>query len=183
MSMWSPWKALVLIALPLAGAWSCQDQPAAPPTVLAVTDSPFDLAIDNDTSQPHRDYFVLSDAQGARWYTRDGRFRLNAAREVVHAETGLPLWPLLTLPADATETHIREDGLVLVRRFSQPEEHTEVGQVLVARFPNAANLVPQGPTLLRHQAAAGVPMIARPATRGLGKIRSGVEALPAFMMP
>lgn len=171
--------ASILAAL---SAWSCQlPSWTYPSTVVALSNSPLHLVIDNEA--PALDYFVLADAQAKRWYTRDGLFRLNAAREVVHEATGMALYPLITIPKDAIEIFVGEDGRVLVRRVAEPEVHVEVGHILIARFPNPAGLAPLSPTLFQPQGASGPAVLGQPATRGLGKLRSGVQELPAFVMP
>ena len=140
---------------------------------LQVTNNPLNLAIDNSENAMGlvNDFFAVIERDGTLPYTRDGSFKLDANRNIV-TSNGLLLQPQVTIPADATDIHIREDGLVLIRRPLTPEQE-EVGRITITRFANPAGLAAIGSNLVKATPASGEPQVGIPATEGRGKIRQG----------
>jgi flagellar basal-body rod protein FlgG len=148
------------------------------PVEAKSTDNQLDLAIDGgvvDSWSPDQyvaDFFILSAPDGTPRYTRWGAFKLNTSRAIV-SEKGFALSPRIVIPADATDIHVREDGLVLIRRPSS-EEQEDVGIIFVARFPLPGGLQPAGDGLyMAPVATTGRPSVGRPATGGRGRLLHG----------
>ena len=141
---------------------------------LQVTNNPLNLAIDNSENAIGlvNDFFIVIERDGTQAYTRDGSFKLDQNRRIV-TSSGLPLFPEILIPADATDIHIREDGLVLVRRPLSAEQE-EVGVIQIARFPNPAGLAAQGNNQVKATPASGEPIVGRPALEGRGKVKQGM---------
>ncbi|MDB5096730.1 MAG: flagellar basal-body rod protein FlgG [Cyanobacteria bacterium RYN_339] len=141
---------------------------------LQVTNNPLHLAIDNSNNAIGlvNDFFIVTERDGTQAFTRDGSFKLDKDRNIV-TSTGLLLSPQIQIPADATDIHIREDGLVLIRRPLSAEQE-EVGVINIARFPNPAGLSAEGNNLLKASPASGDPVIGRPALEGRGLIKQGM---------
>src|SRR5215212_3335663 len=98
-------------------------------------------------------FFQVNTGQGELRFTRDGTFRLDATGTVVTSE-GYQLQPQVTIPADATEVLVGEDGKVSIMKgdSSLPEE---VGTISLFRFPNASGLKAQGGNLYSETASSG----------------------------
>ena len=104
-------------------------------------------------------------------YTRAGNFRRNSEGSVVTPD-GYPLQPELTVPADATEVAIAQDGTVSVTRPGQaaPEE---IGQLQTARFANPAGLRAIGRNLHLETGSSGTPNLGTPGEDGYGTLAQG----------
>ncbi len=139
-----------------------------------VTNNPLHMAIDNSNNAIGlvNDFFIVIERDGTQAYTRDGSFKLDKDRNIV-TSTGLLLSPQIQIPADATDIHIREDGLVLIRRPLSAEQE-EVGVVNIARFPNPAGLAAVGNNLVKQTPASGEPVVGRPALEGRGLLKQGM---------
>ena len=136
---------------------------------LSSTENPLDVAING------QGFFQLSRPDGTVVYTRDGIFTLSADGAIVN-QSGLPLEPELTIPPDATQIQIGQDGVVsaLIAGETTP---IELGQIELARFNNNAGLRSIGDNLYEESIASGEPIISTPGEEGLGLIRQGfVEA-------
>jgi flagellar basal-body rod protein FlgG len=130
---------------------------------LVSTGNALDLAISGEG------FFQVRRPDGTVAYTRDGTFTLSAEGSVV-TQTGLSLEPDLSIPPDAIEIHISQDGLVSARLQGEPEP-IEIGQIELARFTNASGLNPLGGNLYEQTEASGEPVIGTPGTDSLGTIR------------
>lgn len=105
-------------------------------------------------------------------YTRAGNFSKNADGELVLAnDTGRRLTPRITIPDDATNIDILNDGRVLVSLpgDTQPQE---IGQIEIATFINPAGLRQEGENLYTESAASGPPVVGNPDEDGRGAIQS-----------
>lgn len=129
------------------------------------TSNPLDLAINGEG------FMQIRRPDGTIAYTRDGTFTLSADGAVV-TQTGLALEPDISLPAEAVEIHISQDGIVSVRLQGEPEM-SEVGQLELTRFPNPGGLLPLGGNLFEQTEASGEPTIGAPGEEGLGVILQG----------
>jgi len=141
---------------------------------LDVTDQPFDLAIRGDG------FFQVRTVKGGEEitaYTRAGNFTLNANRQLVLANSeGSILEPPITIPDDAVAVQINAAGQVMVRQQGQPT-FTQVGQIELARFANAAGLLQLGKNLFMETDASGEPITGNPTENGLGEILQGAIEL------
>lgn len=132
---------------------------------LEQTGNTFDLAINGEGFLQVR----LPDGQVA--YTRDGALTISADGNLV-SQTGLPLEPDLTIPPDASNIHISQDGLLAVRLDGDPNL-VEIGQIELARFMNPAGLIAMGGNLYQQTDASGEPTIGTPGQDGIGVLRQG----------
>jgi flagellar basal body rod protein FlgG len=116
-----------------------------------VTGAAFDLAIRG------AGFFVVRDGD-ERFYTRCGRFRLNAERRLVlgGGERELVLEPGITVPEGAPSVHVASDGTVTVGT----DPPTRLGQIPLARFLDASGLVAAGRTLYLPGPASGPAQVA-----------------------
>ena len=136
---------------------------------LNSTQNPLDFAINGNG------FFQVSRPDGTVAYTRDGTFTLSADGTIVN-QSGLPIEPEITIPPDATQIQIGQDGVIsaLIAGDTAP---VELGQIELARFNNNAGLRSIGGNLYEESTASGEPIISTPGEEGLGLIRQGfVEA-------
>jgi len=132
---------------------------------LIQTDNPLDLAINGDG------FLQVRRPDGSIAYTRDGTLTLSANGQIV-TQTGLPIEPNITIPPEAIQIQIDQDGIVRV--YMQGEaEPLELGQLELARFVNPGGLKPLGGNLFEQTVASGEPFISTPGQEGLGTIRQG----------
>ena len=130
------------------------------------TENSFDLAIQGSG------YFVVELPSGELAYTRSGNFQLSPEGQLVTPD-GYTVSPGVTVPQDAVEVSINQEGLVSAKIAGQVEEQ-ELGQLQLATFVNEA-----GPGGDRQQPAAGDRGLrarrwpARPGTEGLGTVLQG----------
>ncbi len=129
------------------------------------TGNALDLAINGDG------FFQVQKPDGSVAYTRDGTFTLSAEGDLV-TQTGLPVEPSISVPPDAVEVHVNQEGIVSARLQGEAEP-IELGQIELARFPNAAGLRPNGGNLFEQTETSGEPFIASPGRDGVGTIRQG----------
>ena len=128
------------------------------------TDNPLDMTISGDG------FFQITMPDGSYGYTRDGAFKRDADGVLVTA-MGYRLQPEITIPANATDISIGNDGSVsaLVDGVQ-----TDLGQqVLIVRFTNNAGLSSFGDNLYKETPASGAPIgPGVPGTENRGTILS-----------
>jgi flagellar basal-body rod protein FlgG len=128
------------------------------------SDNPLDLAIEgNGMLQVQR-------PNGELGYTRSGALKVDATGRLVTSD-GLPLEPLVTIPADATSVTIAPDGAVSVLQPGNSVP-SEVGRIELATFPNPAGLNALGHNLFAASAASGDPITGVPGRDGRGTLQS-----------
>jgi flagellar basal-body rod protein FlgG len=135
-----------------------------------LTTQPFDVAIEGDGL-----FQVQASINGQEQtvYSRAGNFTKNANGEIVLANSiGARLEPQITIPQDAVEVQISEQGLVSVRSQSS-QEFQDVGQFQLARFINDSGLKQLGKNLYAQTDASGPPIVANPGQDGTGTILQG----------
>jgi len=133
---------------------------------LATTGNSLDLALDGDG------YFQVTLPGGTLGYTRAGNFSRSAEGQLVTAE-GYAVQPGITVPAGATSITIGTDGTVSATIAGQTEP-SEIGQVQIATFPNAAGLQAKGENYLTESAASGAANLGIAGQEGRGNIRQGM---------
>ena len=133
---------------------------------IVATGNPLDLMVEGDG------FFQLRMPDGSLKYTRDGSFKMDADRNVVTAE-GYRLEPALVIPQDATEVSVSRDGIVSVMVQGDDSNVQEIGQLELARFPNAGGLSALGGNLFGQTPASGQPILGQPGLDGLGATSSG----------
>jgi flagellar basal-body rod protein FlgG len=130
---------------------------------LEPTANPLDLGISGEG------FFQVTVSAGGIRYTRDGSFRRDATGLLVNAD-GFQLEPSITIPSDATDISIGQDGTVNVTQAGNATP-TTVGQITLVRFPNPAGLKAIGGNLFAETASSGAPTTQTPGTTGTGILR------------
>lgn len=130
---------------------------------LRQTSNDFDVAIDG------RGYFMITLPDGEQAYTRAGSFQVNQDGEIVTPE-GYSVSPGITIPDDAVDVTINQNGEVLVKLDNQVEPQN-VGQVDMVRFVNDAGLEAIGDNLYLESASSGDPIQGFAGDEGFGTIR------------
>jgi flagellar basal-body rod protein FlgG len=132
---------------------------------LLTTHNPLDVAIEGDG------FFRVVRPGGEPAYTRAGNFRVDATGRLV-SQRGEMVDPEITVPTDATDLEIRQDGTVLAR-VPGKEQPEELGRIELFSFPNPAGLEAIGGNLLVETAGSGAAVQARPGELGVGSLAQG----------
>ena len=132
---------------------------------LQQTSNSFDLAISG------HGFFQLQMPDGTTGYTRDGSFHPDAQGQLVNAN-GIPLSPPISVPQGTRDITIANDGTVTVSIAGQ-DGVTQIGQIQLATFQNAAGLDPQGQNVFKETDASGAPTASTPGMNGAGMIQQG----------
>jgi flagellar basal-body rod protein FlgG len=129
---------------------------------LIQTGNQFDVAING------RGYFQVQGANGELFYTRAGAFNKSATGQIVTLE-GYLVQPNITVPDNATEVQINEDGRVFATIDGQAAQQ-ELGQLTLANFVNDVGLEPMGDNLYRETLASGAAQVGVAGDIGFGKV-------------
>ncbi len=132
---------------------------------LQNTENFSDIAIAGDG------FFRVMLYDGTFAYTRDGSFKLDAQGRMVTSD-GFPLEPPITIPQEAEEITIAQDGTVTVTLPGETEPQ-EVGVIELARFINPAGLLSVGRNLYLATASSGEAQVGTPGVGGLGTLAQG----------
>jgi flagellar basal-body rod protein FlgG len=132
---------------------------------LSITGNRYDIAIAG------RGYFQINLPDGTIGYTRDGTFDVNQDGQLVNAQ-GYTVEPSITIPSDATEVDISDDGKVQVKIAGQIANQ-QVGQLQIATFQNDAGMEAIGSNTLIETDASGSPTVGNPTDVGFGKLQQG----------
>lgn len=127
-----------------------------------MTDSPLDVMIAGEG------YFAIELPDGSVAYTRDGRFQLNAERQIV-TMSGYTVKPNLTIPANTVQIDINDQGQVYATVAGQTTQ-TLVGQFELDVFPNPGGLEPMGDNLFLQNAASGTNTTGTAGSTGYGRL-------------
>jgi flagellar basal-body rod protein FlgG len=130
------------------------------------TSNPLDLVIQG------RGFFQVRKPSGELAYTRAGSFHLDRDGNVVTSD-GNALEPQITIPADAQQITIAQDGTV---SYTQPGQTAaqQAGQIQLANFQNPAGLNSLGGNLYAPTDASGEPTVGVPGGQeGLGTVLQG----------
>ena len=130
---------------------------------IQITENPLDVAITGDG------FFQIQLPSGETAYTRDGTFQLNENGELVTVQ-GYLVDPGITIPPDATDIEINQEGEVLVAQPGQTTL-TNVGQLQTARFVNPAGLETIGDNLMLETEASGSPTTGTPGQDEFGALQ------------
>jgi flagellar basal-body rod protein FlgG len=133
---------------------------------LQTTGNSLDMALDGNG------YFQVQMPGGQIGYTRAGNFTRSPEGLLV-TSVGYQVQPGITVPDGATSITIGTDGTVSATVQGQTAP-TEIGQIQIATFPNAAGLQPLGQNFLTETAASGAPNIGVAGQDGRGSIRQGM---------
>ena len=129
---------------------------------LKSTENPLDMAIKGDG------FFQVQMPDGSVGYTRDGSFKLDSNGQVV-TSNGYLLQPAVTLPANAQNININEEGQVT---YTEPGGNgvQQAGQIELANFANPAGLKSVGQNIYKSTAASGEAAFGVPSQEGYGTI-------------
>jgi flagellar basal-body rod protein FlgG len=130
-----------------------------------ITNNPLDLAIEGSG------YFRVQRPNGVLAYTRAGNFRVDATGRIV-TQHGELLEPGITIPPDTISLAIKADGTVQATVAGR-QQPTDLGQIEVYTFTNAAGLSGLGYNLFAQNAVSGDAVRARPGEQGAGTIAQG----------
>lgn len=129
------------------------------------TGNDFDLAISG------RGLFRISLPDGNDAYSRAGNFAVSSDGRIV-TEDGYEVLPGITVPDDAVDVSISDDGVVEAR-IAGEEDLQELGQLELATFFNESGLEAIGDNLLLETTASGEPVIGNPGDPGFGTVLQG----------
>jgi flagellar basal-body rod protein FlgG len=132
---------------------------------LQQSGNPLDVAING------QGFLQVLLPDGTTGYTRDGSFHVDANGQVV-SSNGFPMQPAMTIPPNATNIAIAQDGTVTVTQPGQVNP-VQVGQIQLATFINTAGLQSMGQNLYLETAASGTPSTNSPGTNGAGVLNQG----------
>ncbi|MCJ7997057.1 flagellar basal-body rod protein FlgG [Rhizobium cremeum] len=126
---------------------------------------------DLDVAIVGKGFFMVEGGDGSTLYTRAGAFNKDANGRLVTID-GYGVMPNITIPEDATEITISEDGIVSVRVGSE-ENMTELGQLQLSNFVNEAGLKPLGDNLFQQTEASGDAVVGVAQDVGFGYVKQG----------
>ena len=132
---------------------------------IVQTNNPLDIAVQG------RGFLQVTMPDGTVAYTRDGSFHLNSDGQIV-TNSGYPVEPALTVPANAQSITIGNDGTVSVQLPGQAAP-AQIGTVQTADFINPAGLEARGENLYVETASSGAPQTGTPGLNGLGTLTQG----------
>jgi flagellar basal-body rod protein FlgG len=133
---------------------------------LLTTENALDMSIQG------RGFFEIQMPDGSASYTRNGQFTLNDQGQMVTPGAGFVLQPAITLPPDAQQVTISQDGEVSAQLRGQAQPQV-LGQINIADFINPAGLQPMGQNLYAETAVSGAPLQGVPGLEGLGTLAQG----------
>lgn len=125
-----------------------------------------------DMSIQGRGFFEILQPDGTIAYTRNGQFTLNDQGNIVTPGAGYLLQPNITVPDDAQQLTISQDGEVSATLRGQAEPAV-LGQISISDFINPTGLQPVGQNLFIETAVSGAPIQGVPGLEGLGSIIQG----------
>jgi flagellar basal-body rod protein FlgG len=132
---------------------------------LQITSNPLDLALNGDG------FFQVELPNGETAYTRDGILQRNQNGDIVTGQ-GYKVLPGITIPQDATDIQISEDGVVQVKVSGQTTMQT-LGQFELANFINPPGLEAIGDNLYKETEASGTPVVDKPQATNFASIKQG----------
>ncbi len=132
---------------------------------LTQTSNNLDLAIQG------KGFFQITMPDGTTGYTRDGAFQMDSQGQLV-TNNGYLVQPGITVPANATNVTIAQDGTVTATMPGQVQPQN-LGQIQLASFVNPAGLEPKGQNLFAETPASGAPQTGTPTVQGMGSLSQG----------
>lgn len=114
-------------------------------------------------------FFQIRLPNGEISYTRDGTLKMDKEGSIV-TSNGYYLEPRLSIPQEAIEINITEDGHVTVKIPGQVEPQ-DVGDITLVRFVNNGGLDNIGDNLYVETTASGPPIEGTPTLEGFGSLR------------
>ncbi|MGO4377346.1 flagellar basal-body rod protein FlgG [Pseudoduganella sp. RAF53_2] len=108
---------------------------------------------------------------GEPGFTRAGQLGVDQNGVLVNAQ-GLPLVPQITIPTNATNITIAENGVVSVNVPGNVAP-TQVGQLTLTSFINPTGLLALGDNLFQETQSSGAPTEGNPGDAQFGKLKQG----------
>lgn len=124
-----------------------------------------------DVSIQGEGFFQIMKSDGTLAYTRDGSLKLDSMGQLCTTD-GLLVQPQTTIPSDATEIDITEDGNISVTTGTSTVQQI-VGTIQLVRFQNPSGLLSIGHNLYVETAASGNPIQDTPGSNGMGTVQQG----------
>ncbi len=134
------------------------------PGVLEPTDRELDVAIQGDG------FFEVAHPNGLTAYTRDGALRVDSQGNLTTAQ-GFPLVAGVTISPDTKGITIAQDGTVTA--LLQDNSFSQVGNLLISRFPNPSGLRASGGNLFFETESSGAAQSVSPGSEGTGTLAQG----------
>lgn len=131
------------------------------------TDNPLDLSIQGDG------FFEILMPDGSSAYSRNGQFTRDEEGNMVTSGAGYRLQPQITIPEDAQQITISQDGEVSVSLAGQAEPAV-IGQINTINFVNPTGLQPIGQNLYIQTSVSGAPQEGIPGLEGFGMLQQGM---------
>ncbi len=131
---------------------------------LTTTGNGLDMALDGDG------YFQVQLPGGKLGYTRAGNFTKSADGQLVTSQ-GYVVQPPVTIPEGASSVTIAGDGTVSA---NVDGAQSQLGQITIASFANAAGLQASGDNFLAETSASGAAQIGIAGEGGRGHIRQAM---------
>lgn len=129
------------------------------------TDRNLDIAIQGEG------FLQVMKTDGTLAYTRDGSLKVDSMGQLCTTD-GYLIQPQTTIPSDAKEIDITEDGNISVTVGSDTTQSI-VGTIQLARFQNPSGLLGIGHNLYVETSASGNPIQDTPGSNGMGTISQG----------
>ncbi|MDD3436270.1 MAG: flagellar basal-body rod protein FlgG [Candidatus Gastranaerophilales bacterium] len=129
------------------------------------TDRNLDIAIQGEG------FLQVMKTDGTLAYTRDGSLKVDSMGQLCTTD-GYLIQPQTTIPSDAKEINITEDGNISVAVGSDTTQSI-VGSIQLARFQNPSGLLAIGHNLFVETSASGNPIQDTPGSNGMGTIQQG----------
>ncbi len=133
---------------------------------LQTTERSLDLAIEG------RGFFQIAMPDGSIGYTRTGSFSVDQDGQLVTSQ-GYTLEPVVNIPQDTVSLTIGADGTISANLAGQSAP-TQVGNIQLTNFINAAGLESIGSNLYKETVASGAPQQTTPGQNGAGEVLQGV---------
>jgi len=133
---------------------------------MLTTDNSLDLMIQGEG------FFEIALPDGSSAYSRNGQFTMDEEGNLVTPGAGYPLEPQITVPQDAMQIIVSQDGEVSVRLQGEAE-NAVIGQINLVNFINPTGLQPVGQNLYIQTAVSGDPQEGIPGLEGYGMIVQG----------
>ncbi|NVJ97552.1 MAG: flagellar basal-body rod protein FlgG [Alphaproteobacteria bacterium] len=143
-----------------AGVYRITDQGS-----LQNTGNMFDLAING------RGFFHIQLPDGQDAYTRAGSFQIDQNGSLVTPE-GYTVQPQITIPQDAVDVSINEQGEVFYKQDGQTNP-ANAGKLTVAIFPNEVGLEAIGGNMFLESQASGAAVQGAAGDPGYGTVFQG----------
>ena len=116
-------------------------------------------------------FFQVQMPDGTIAYTRDGSFQTDQQGRLV-TSSGFPLQPAITVPQNATNLTIGQDGTVSITQGNSTNT-VNIGSIQLATFINPTGLDSIGQNLFQETQSSGAPNVGQPSLNGIGALQQG----------